>query len=262
MLSLYGLDGLKTRMCRLPWGHARRHHRRGLRSSGSSTPIPVPAPARSWCRSRRRGSTPPTSCSAMGLYPAPPGYPPDIPGMELAGEVVGRGTGCRSLGRSGTGSCPSPEEGPRPSWPSSPRARPWPCPTVSPGTRPGASPRRSAPPTTRSSPRPVSRAGERVLISGAAGGVGVAAVQLAHAAGAFVVASVRSAARHAEVCRSRCRRGHRARPGPRARSLRRLTGTGGSGRCRRRAPPPGRGRTGGGDRGRGPGPRSSSTSWP
>ena len=36
------------------------------------------------------------------------------------------------------------------------------------------------------------RAGERVLISGAAGGVGVAAVQLAHAAGAHVVASVRS----------------------------------------------------------------------
>ena len=35
-------------------------------------------------------------------------------------------------------------------------------------------------------------AGERVLISGAAGGVGTAAVQLAHAAGAYVVASVRS----------------------------------------------------------------------
>jgi NADPH:quinone reductase-like Zn-dependent oxidoreductase len=38
-----------------------------------------------------------------------------------------------------------------------------------------------------------------VLISGAAGGVGTAAVQLAHAAGAHVVASVRSVARHPEV---------------------------------------------------------------
>ena len=28
-----------------------------------------------------------------GRYPAPPGWPPDIPGMELAGEVVGRGPG-------------------------------------------------------------------------------------------------------------------------------------------------------------------------
>src|SRR5256885_12948274 len=26
-----------------------------------------------------------------GAYPAPPGSPPDIPGLELAGEVVGRG---------------------------------------------------------------------------------------------------------------------------------------------------------------------------
>ena len=28
-----------------------------------------------------------------GLYPAPPGAPPDIPGLELAGEVAALGTG-------------------------------------------------------------------------------------------------------------------------------------------------------------------------
>ena len=28
-----------------------------------------------------------------GVYPAPPGWPPDIPGMEMAGEIVGRGPG-------------------------------------------------------------------------------------------------------------------------------------------------------------------------
>src|SRR6058998_553382 len=28
-----------------------------------------------------------------GAYPAPPGSPPDIPGLELAGEVAGRGDG-------------------------------------------------------------------------------------------------------------------------------------------------------------------------
>ena len=42
-------------------------------------------------------------------------------------------------------------------------------------------------------------AGERVLISGAAGGVGTAAVQLAHAAGAQVVASVRNPDLHVAV---------------------------------------------------------------
>jgi len=41
--------------------------------------------------------------------------------------------------------------------------------------------------------------GERVLISGAAGGVGTAAVQLAHAAGAQVVASVRDVENHPNV---------------------------------------------------------------
>jgi NADPH:quinone reductase-like Zn-dependent oxidoreductase len=42
-------------------------------------------------------------------------------------------------------------------------------------------------------------AAERVLISGAAGGVGTAAVQLGHAFGAHVVASVRSPARRPDV---------------------------------------------------------------
>jgi NADPH:quinone reductase-like Zn-dependent oxidoreductase len=41
--------------------------------------------------------------------------------------------------------------------------------------------------------------GERVLISGAAGGVGTAGVQLAHAAGAHVVATVRSEDRRIDV---------------------------------------------------------------
>jgi NADPH:quinone reductase-like Zn-dependent oxidoreductase len=43
------------------------------------------------------------------------------------------------------------------------------------------------------------QAGERVLISGAAGGVGTAAVQLAHGAGAYVVASVRARHLHQAV---------------------------------------------------------------
>ena len=42
-------------------------------------------------------------------------------------------------------------------------------------------------------------AGERVLVTGAAGGVGTAGVQLAHAAGAHVVASARRAEQHEQI---------------------------------------------------------------
>ena len=34
-----------------------------------------------------------------GLYPAPPGSPQDIPGMELAGEVAALGAGARRASR-------------------------------------------------------------------------------------------------------------------------------------------------------------------
>ncbi len=45
------------------------------------------------------------------------------------------------------------------------------------------------------------RSGEHVLINGAAGGVGVAAVQLAHLAGAHVCATVRAEELRAEVAK-------------------------------------------------------------
>jgi NADPH:quinone reductase len=34
---------------------------------------------------------------ARGLYPAPPGWPPDIPGLEFAGTVAGTGRGVKAL---------------------------------------------------------------------------------------------------------------------------------------------------------------------
>jgi NADPH:quinone reductase-like Zn-dependent oxidoreductase len=112
-------------------------------------PDPEPGPGELLVAVRAAGVNAADLLQRRGRYPAPPGSPVDIPGMEFAGEVLGVGPGATRF---------------------------------SPGDR-------------------VARltAGERVLVSGAAGGVGTAAVQLAHAAGARVVATVRSAARREEV---------------------------------------------------------------
>ena len=121
-----------------------------------------------------------------GLYPAPPGSPQDIPGMEFAGEVVGSGRRRAVRGRRpGHGGGRRRRRrrelhrGPRAAAHARPGRVDW--------VAAGGSPRSSPPPTTPSSPRRSCAPGERVLIHGAAGGVGVAAVQLAHLAGARVV---------------------------------------------------------------------------
>ena len=56
-------------------------------------PDPVPGTGEVLVRSARPGSTAPTWRSAAARYPAPPGWPQDIPGMELAGEVAALGPG-------------------------------------------------------------------------------------------------------------------------------------------------------------------------
>ena len=52
-------------------------------------PDPGPARARSWSASAAAGLNGADMHQRHGRYPAPPGSPPDIPGLELAGEVAG-----------------------------------------------------------------------------------------------------------------------------------------------------------------------------
>jgi NADPH:quinone reductase len=134
----------------------------------------------------------------QGLYPAPPGYPQDVPGMEVAGLVVGVGEGTRRYAEGdrvfavvGGGAqaelCRVPESSvlPVPEGLSSEEAGGFPEAFYTAHdalfTQAGLS------------------AGERVYVSGAAGGVGTAAVQLAKSAGAYVVASVRNRDLHRAV---------------------------------------------------------------
>jgi NADPH:quinone reductase-like Zn-dependent oxidoreductase len=133
-----------------------------------------------------------------GLYPAPPGSPEDIPGMEFAGEVVGLGPGADrfALGQrvmSITGG------GAQAELAVVHQDIALPVPDTVPSDQAGGFPEAFCTAHDALFTQAHLEVGDRVLISGAAGGVGTAAVQLAHAAGAHVVASVRSPDRHAEV---------------------------------------------------------------
>ena len=134
----------------------------------------------------------------QGLYPAPPGAPADIPGMEVAGEVVAVGAqvtrfsaGARVMalvGGGGQATMAVVEESHALAVPDS---LTWP--------EAGGFPEVFSTAFDALFTRADLRMGERVLISGAAGGVGTAGVQLAAATGASVVATVRHAALHEEV---------------------------------------------------------------
>ena len=125
-----------------------------------------------------------------GAYPAPPGSPQDIPGLELAGEVVGRGPdaerfqeGARVMAVVGGGgqaelavvheraAMPVPEGV---DWPAA-------------GGLPEVFTTAHDAIFTQAGLRP----GEHLLVHGGAGGVGTAAVQLGRATGATVTATVR-----------------------------------------------------------------------
>lgn len=125
-----------------------------------------------------------------GHYPAPPGSPPDIPGLELAGEVVARGPDANRfeegdrvmavVGGGGQAELAVVHE--REAMPV-PDALDWPAA----GGLPEVFTTAHDAVFTQAGLRP----GEHLLVHGAAGGVGTAAVQLGRAAGARVTATVR-----------------------------------------------------------------------
>jgi NADPH:quinone reductase len=125
-----------------------------------------------------------------GLYPAPPGSPQDIPGMELAGEVAALGPGverfepgARVMAIVGGGAqaelCVVHERQLMPV----PDGLDW---TVA-----GGLPEVFATAHDAIFTQGELRPGEHLLVHGGAGGVGTAAIQLARAAGARVTATVR-----------------------------------------------------------------------
>jgi putative PIG3 family NAD(P)H quinone oxidoreductase len=155
-------------------------------------PDPTPGAGEVLVRVRAAGLNGADMLQRRGRYPAPPGAPQDIPGLELAGEVVEQGAGARrfSVGDrvmaivAGGGQAELavvherilmavPENL---SWPEA-------------GGVPEVFTTAHDAIFTQAGLRP----GERLLVHGGAGGVGSAAIQLGRAAGARVYATVRNA---------------------------------------------------------------------
>jgi NADPH:quinone reductase len=161
-------------------------------------PDPEPGRGEVLVRVRGAGINGADMLQRAGAYPAPPGSPPDIPGLELAGEVSALGPGARRfregdrvmalVGGGGQAELAVVHE--RAAMPV-PQNLDWP----QAGGLPEVFTTAHDAIFTQAGLRP----GERLLVHGAAGGVGTAAVQLGRAMGARVTATVRREEHRAEV---------------------------------------------------------------
>lgn len=161
-------------------------------------PDPEPGTGEVLVRVRAAGLNGADRLQVAGLYPPPPGAPVDIPGLELAGEVLALGPGANrfAVGNrvmavvAGGGQAQRAVVNERHLLPI-PDGIGW----VEAGG--------FAEVFTTAHDALFTQAhlslGERVCVHGAAGGVGTAGVQLAVAAGASVVATVRNPERRADV---------------------------------------------------------------
>ena len=154
-------------------------------------PDPEPGTGEALVKVRAAGLNGADILQRKGLYPPPPGVPADMPGMELAGELIANGTGAtrfpvgeRVMGLiAGAGQAELAVLNERMLMPV-PDKVDW----AAAGGLPEVFTTAHDALFTQCGLQP----GERLLVHGAAGGVGTAAVQLGRAAGARVTATVRN----------------------------------------------------------------------
>jgi len=154
-------------------------------------PDPSPGSGEALVRVRAAGLNGADMMQRRGLYPAPPDAPQDIPGLELAGEVIALGEGASRFSEgdavmgivAGGGQAELAVVHERILMPV-PGNLDWP--------QAGGAPEVFTTAHDALFTQAELQAGERLLVHGGAGGVGTAAIQLAHAAGARVTATVRN----------------------------------------------------------------------
>lgn len=159
---------------------------------------PVPGDAELLVAVRAAGINSADLVQRAGFYPAPFGWPADIPGMELAGEVVAVGS---QVGRFAPGDrvMAVVGGGAQATLALVDEIHALPVPASLPWPEAGGFPEAFTTAFDALFLQAELQMGERVLVSGAAGGVGTAGVQLAAATGATVTATVRDRSRHEAV---------------------------------------------------------------
>jgi len=161
-------------------------------------PDPAPGAGQVLVRVRAAGLNGADLAQVRGSYPAPPGWPQDIPGMEIAGQVEALGPGA---GRFAVGAPVMAVigGGGQAELVVVPERELMPVPAGLEWAEAGGLPEVFTTAHDAVFTQAGLRMGERLLVTGAAGGVGTAAVQLGVAAGAEVVASVRDPDLRSEV---------------------------------------------------------------
>jgi NADPH2:quinone reductase len=154
-------------------------------------PDPEPGHGQVLVRVRAAGINAADLLQRKGLYPAPPGSPADIPGMEFAGEVVGCGDGAERF-KPGDRVMSLTGGGAQAELAVVHERQAMPVPSGLSWAEAGGLPEAYTTAHDALISQGDLRLGERLCVHGAAGGVGTAAVQLGVAAGARVVATVRS----------------------------------------------------------------------
>lgn len=153
-------------------------------------PDPVPGAGEVLVRVRAAGLNGADMMQRRGLYPAPPGSPQDIPGLELAGEVAALGPGATRFAE-GERVMAVVGGGAQAELAVVHERMLMPVPEVLDWSAAGGLPEVFTTAHDAILVQAGLRPGERLLVHGGAGGVGVAAIQLGRAAGARVTATVR-----------------------------------------------------------------------
>ncbi len=158
-------------------------------------PLPVPGPGEVLVRVHAAGVTRPDIQPRLGRYPPPPGVPPDIPGLEIAGDVAAIGPaleGVHSRWQVGDSVCALVSGGGYAEYCAVPEPQCLPLPGQLDFVSAAALPETYFTVWTNLFQRARLRSGETVLVHGGSSGIGTTAIQLARVAGATVYATAGS----------------------------------------------------------------------